>query len=177
MRDFITRHRPSPALAIAFLALLVALSGTAVALPGRNTVDSGDIKNHVIRNQDLRGNAVTGAKVRRNSLTGGDVRGLGGGDVNADSLTGEDINEGTLGQVPQAATAAAVNGITRPPQITAAVGQIAGDRDQGSVDPLARVHGHGRRQHRGGDADDHERLERGGQLRDPGRHGRRPRSG
>ncbi len=71
MRDFITRRRPSPALAIAFLALLVALSGTAVALPGRNTVDSGDIKNRAVRNQDLRGNAVTGAKVRRNSLTGG----------------------------------------------------------------------------------------------------------
>ena len=45
--------------------------------------------------------------------------------MNADSLTGEDINEGTLGQVPQAATAARrrVNGITRPPQVTVGVGQ------------------------------------------------------
>ena len=175
MRDFITRHRPSPALAIAFLALLVALSGTAVALPGRNTVDSGDIKNQVIRSLDLRGNAVTGAKVRRNSLTGADVRNLGGGDVNADSLTGEDINEGTLGQVPQAATAAAVNGITRPPQITVGVGQTQVIATKGPL-TLSLVHGHPRR-HRGDDADDHERLERGGQLRDPGRHGGRPRSG
>ena len=176
MRDFITRHRPSPALAIAFLALLVALSGTAVALPGRNTVDSGDIKNQVIRSLDLRGNAVTGAKVRRNSLTGADVRNLGGGDVNADSLTGEDINEGTLGQVPQAATAAAVNGITRPPQITVGVGQTQVIATKGPL-TLSLVCTDTRRRHRGADADDHERLERGGQLRDPGRHGGRPRSG
>jgi len=31
-------------MAVAFLALLAALCGTAVALPGRNTVDSGDIR-------------------------------------------------------------------------------------------------------------------------------------
>ncbi len=45
MRDFLAR-RPSPAMAVAFVALLAALSGTAIALPGTNTVDSGDIKNN-----------------------------------------------------------------------------------------------------------------------------------
>ncbi len=76
--------------------------------------------------------------------------------MNADSLTGEDINEGTLGQVPQApgataATAGAVNGITRPPQVTVGVGQTQVIATQGSVDALARLHGHRRRQHRGAD--------------------------
>ena len=122
MRELLARRRPSPATVIAFIALLVALSGTAVALPGRNTVDSGDIKNRVIRNQDLRDNAVTGAKVRGNSLTGSDVRSLGGGDVNDNALTGNDIDEASLGQVPQAASAGAVNGITRVPQVTIPVG-------------------------------------------------------
>ena len=87
MRDFLAR-RPSPAMAVAFVALLAALSGTAIALPGTNTVDSGDIKNSTVRSKD----------VRNNNLKGTDVRN--------DSLTGSDINEGTLGQVPSAANAA-----------------------------------------------------------------------
>jgi hypothetical protein len=76
---------PSPGAGIAFLALLIALCGTAVALPGKNTVERNDIKR----------NAVTGAKVKNESLTGKDVKGL----------TGRDIDESTLGQVPSAATA------------------------------------------------------------------------
>ena len=86
MRKFLA-SRPSPAMAVAFVALLAALSGTAIALPGKNTVDSGDIKNGQVKGKDIRGNAVTGAKVK------------------ADSLTGSDINESTLGQVPSANSA------------------------------------------------------------------------
>ena len=37
----ILRHRPSPAMVVAFIALSVALAGTATALPGRNTVKKG----------------------------------------------------------------------------------------------------------------------------------------
>jgi hypothetical protein len=127
MREFLRRRRPSPATPIAFIALLAALSGTAVALPGRNTVDSGDIKNGVVRNKDLRSNAVTGAKVKTNSLSGSDVQNLGGGDINSNSVTGEDIDESTLGAVPQAANAAqagTVNGVTPVPTVTAAPGEI-----------------------------------------------------
>jgi hypothetical protein len=127
MLDFLKRHRPSPALVLAFIALLVALSGTAVGLPGRGSVDSGDIKDRVIRNKDLRSNAVTGSKVKGNSLTGSDVQNLGGADINSNSVTGEDIDEGTLGAVPQAANAAqagTVNGVTPVPVVTAAPGEI-----------------------------------------------------
>ena len=49
MREFLTSRRPTPAMAVAFVALLAALSGTAVALPGTNSVDSGDIKNKRLR--------------------------------------------------------------------------------------------------------------------------------
>jgi hypothetical protein len=44
MRNFLA-SRPSPTMALAFIALPAALSGTAIALPGTDTVDSGDIKN------------------------------------------------------------------------------------------------------------------------------------
>lgn len=89
--------RPSPAMAVAFIALLAALSGTAIALPGTNSVDSGDIKNNTVRSKDIRNNNVKSGDVRNGTLTGTDVR--------DNSLTGADINESTLGQVPSANTA------------------------------------------------------------------------
>ena len=100
MRDFLAR-RPSPAMAVAFVALLAALSGTAVALPGTNSVDSGDIKNGQVKTKDIKNNDVRSGDVRNSTLTGGDV--------SNDSLTGADINEGTLGQVPSATTANSAN--------------------------------------------------------------------
>ena len=38
------RSNSTPAMGVAFVALLVALSGTAIALPGKNKVDKNDIK-------------------------------------------------------------------------------------------------------------------------------------
>ena len=67
-------RRPSHATIVAYLALFVALGGTAaVALPGNNSVDSGDIKN----------NAVCGKDVDEKSLKGvlscpGKMRGRAG---------------------------------------------------------------------------------------------------
>jgi hypothetical protein len=90
-------RRPSPAMAVAFIALLAALSGTAVALPGKNTVDSGDIKNGQVKTKDIRNNAVTTKKVKNNNLRSNDIRN--------NTLTGNDINEGSLGQVPSANSA------------------------------------------------------------------------
>jgi hypothetical protein len=93
--------RPSPAMAVAFIALLAALSGTAVALPGKNTVDSGDLKKNAVKAADIARNAVTAPKIRNGAVNGGKVRN--------DSLTGTDINESTLGQVPSANTANSAN--------------------------------------------------------------------
>jgi hypothetical protein len=90
-------RRPTPAMAVAFIALLAALSGTAVALPGTNTVDSGDIKRGAVKRSDIGRNAVNGSKI-----ASGAVR---SSDVGNDSLTGTDVNESTLGEVPSASTA------------------------------------------------------------------------
>jgi hypothetical protein len=76
---------------VAFVALLLALCGTAIALPGRNTVDSGDIKKSGVRSGDIAKNAVTGSKVKNNSLKGADVL------------------ESSLGTVPSAASAGSAN--------------------------------------------------------------------
>jgi hypothetical protein len=101
MRDLLASRKPSPAMAVAFVALLAALSGTAIALPGTNTVNSGDIVNNTIRSKDVRNGTVRGKDIKN-----GSVKSL---DVGDDSLTGTDIDESTLGQVPSANTANSAN--------------------------------------------------------------------
>ena len=100
MREFLASRRPTPAMAVAFIALLAALSGTAVALPGKNTVDSADIKNKQVKDKDLANNAVTAGRSRTAHPCA---------DIGNDSLTGTDVNEATLGQVPSANTANTAN--------------------------------------------------------------------
>jgi hypothetical protein len=102
-RSSSTPRRPSPALAVAFVALLAALSGTAVALPGVNTVDSGDIRNRQVKAKDIGRNAVTSPKIKNGAVTSADAKNEG--------LTGRDINEGTLAQVPSAASAGVANSL------------------------------------------------------------------
>jgi hypothetical protein len=65
------RPRISPSFAIALLALLVALSGTAyaaVVLP-KNSVGSKQIKKSAVKSSDVRNDALTGADVRESTLT------------------------------------------------------------------------------------------------------------
>jgi hypothetical protein len=76
--------RPSPALIVALLALVVAMSGAAIALPGKRTVDSGDIKRNAVRSKHIQAKAVQGS------------------DVQADALKGKQVFEDKLGAVPEA---------------------------------------------------------------------------
>jgi hypothetical protein len=101
MRQYFAGRRPSPAMAVAFAALLAALSGTAVALPGKNTVDSGDIKKNAVRSADIKNGAAGTKDIKNNDVRSGDVRN--------NTLTGADINESTLGQVPSAGSANTAN--------------------------------------------------------------------
>jgi hypothetical protein len=106
----IKRFQPSPAFVLAMIALLVAMSGTAVAAGlAVNSVKSKHIVNGAVKQQDLGADAVRGEKVKDGSLSGLDlldnsVAGtdvqdatLTGTDVQDDSLTGADIQEQTLG--------------------------------------------------------------------------------
>jgi hypothetical protein len=60
-------------MAVAFLALFLVLSGSAVALKGHNKVFSDDITNGQVKSADIRNNGVRGKDVRNNTLTGSDV--------------------------------------------------------------------------------------------------------
>ena len=53
------------------LALFFAIGGgtAAIALKGKNRVDSGDIRNGAVKTRDLGNNAATGAKVNESTLT------------------------------------------------------------------------------------------------------------
>jgi hypothetical protein len=76
----ILRHRPSPAMVVACIALAVALGGTsyaAIKLPANS-----------VGTKQLKKNAVTSRKVKDNAIRGADV------------------NESSLAQVPSAANAA-----------------------------------------------------------------------
>lgn len=73
---------------LGLLAIFIVLGGTAIALPGKNKVNSGDIKQGQVRTLDLHRNAVTKSKLHANAVTGAKVR--------DDSLTGRDIDESSL---------------------------------------------------------------------------------
>lgn len=83
--------------AVAYVALFFALSGSAYALQGKNSVDSGDIRNGQVKTRDVANDTGKGA-----------LRGI---DVASDTLTGSDIDEGSLGRVPSAQNAETLNGL------------------------------------------------------------------
>jgi hypothetical protein len=88
VRSSAARHRPTPAMAVAMLALFVAMGGTgyaAVAVTGRNVVNS----------------SLTGRDVKDESLTGRDVRLLTGRDVTDGSLLAADFAADQLSAGPK----------------------------------------------------------------------------
>jgi hypothetical protein len=105
---------PSPAMAVAFVALLAALTGTAVALPGSNNVTSGDIRSGAVTSSDIRNNSIRGGDVRQNTLTGGDV------------------SEGSLGTVPRASSAGFAG-------FAGSAGTASRANSSGSADALGQV--------------------------------------
>lgn len=92
MKGLLSR-RPSPALVVAVIALVVAMAGTGYAafkLP-KNSVGTKQIKNKAVNTAKLKKDAVTGAKVKDQSLSGSDIK------------------LDTLGTVPSANTANTAN--------------------------------------------------------------------
>ena len=64
-------RRPSPAMVVACIALLVALSGTGMAAAtqlGRNSVGTPQLRDSAVTNPKIRNNAVNSAKVAARSL-------------------------------------------------------------------------------------------------------------
>ena len=64
-------RRPSPAMVVACLALLVALGGTSVAAAtqlAKNSVGTAQLKNGAVSNPKIKNNAINSAKVASKSL-------------------------------------------------------------------------------------------------------------
>jgi hypothetical protein len=98
----IMKGRPSPAMVVAFVALCVALAGTASALPGKNRVKKDDIARAAVRTQHIYKNAVRSKHIRARNVTRSKIarRAINSDLVGKDALTGENIVESSLSTVP-----------------------------------------------------------------------------
>jgi hypothetical protein len=93
------RHtlRPSPAMIVAILALFIALGGTGFAALSRHSVGTKQLKNSAVTSSKIRKHAVTRKKIARNAVDEAAVA--------TDAITGRNVNEATLAEVPRAAVA------------------------------------------------------------------------
>ncbi len=89
-------RRPSPATAIASIALFVSLGGVSYGV-ATGSIDSREIKNGAVSTKDLKNNDVRSGDIRRGTVNSSDVR--------DNSLTGADVVESSLGTVPSASSA------------------------------------------------------------------------
>lgn len=95
----IQRLRRSAPTVLSAAALFIAIGGTAVALPGKSTVNSGDIKDNQVKTIDLKdGKAVSGDDVIDESLSGTDLLdgSIAGADVTDGTLESADVKDDTL---------------------------------------------------------------------------------
>jgi hypothetical protein len=89
MRRLISR-RPSPAMVVAFIALMAALAPSAAALKGVNLVSSNDIITGAVKKSEAGRDSVGPNEAREDTDSAG-------------GFTGQQIKEETLGIVPNAA--------------------------------------------------------------------------
>ncbi|MDX6628164.1 MAG: hypothetical protein QOH00_410 [Gaiellales bacterium] len=97
---------PSPAMGVALIALVVALSGTTYAAVRigtaqikANAITSAKIRNGQVRNVDLARNSVVTAKIVAGAVSGLQIRdaGVGNADLANDAVTGAKIRGGAVG--------------------------------------------------------------------------------
>jgi hypothetical protein len=91
--------RPSHATVVAYVALFVALAGSAYAgtqLP-KNSVGPKQLKKNAVTTAKIKAGAVTEPKIANAAVTGPKIA--------DNAVTGAKVDESSLGQVPSAATA------------------------------------------------------------------------
>jgi hypothetical protein len=118
-------------MAVAFVALIAALSGTAAALPGKNSVKSDDIKNGQVKNKDLAKNAVTSTKVKDGVLLAKDFK-AGELPAGAKGAQGAKGDKGDKGDTGDAGTAVAYATLTSTGVVVTAKSK---NITQANVDP------------------------------------------
>ena len=129
MRGLEKRRLPSPAMIVGCVALIAALGGTAVALPGKNKVDKNDLKKNVVGTKNLKKNVVTTNKIRSGAVTN---KSLADG-----AVTSGRIADGTVAAVD-------LNGAARSPRAYAFVqgsNNVDDNRSRGITDAMVVVEG------------------------------------
>ena len=101
MLDRFKKRRPSHSTVVAYLALFFALGGGAAYAAAQ--IGSEDIQNRAVLSRHIDNGQVKRADIRRNAVNGSRV--------GRDSLTGREIRESTLGEVPTAADAELLDGL------------------------------------------------------------------
>ncbi|MCW2968036.1 MAG: hypothetical protein JWM71_1808 [Solirubrobacteraceae bacterium] len=82
-------RRPSPALVISIVALIVALSGTAVAASHLLITSSSQVKNRSLTGLDIRKGSITGTEIKKGSLSASVLKkGVSGSSVSGGSASG-----------------------------------------------------------------------------------------
>jgi hypothetical protein len=95
----LSRFRPSPAMGVALIALFLSIGGIGYAAA---TIGSNDIKKNAVKSRHIKN-----GQVKKKDIHGGAVA---SGAVLDNSLTGADIDESTLGEVPSAGNAERLGG-------------------------------------------------------------------
>jgi hypothetical protein len=117
-------RRPSPALVVSIISLVVAMGGAgyaAVKLP-KGSVGNKQLKSRAVTTKKIKDGAVTTKKLKRGAVTDAKIA--------SQTITGGKIKLGTLGTVPSANQANSANSAN-----TAASATIAG-----SAQPAAFAH-------------------------------------
>ncbi len=103
MKGLLAR-RPSPSMVVALIALICALTGTAWAALGKNSVGTKQLKSSAVTTAKIKKEAVTSKKVKKHSLTG------------------KNIDLTKLGTVPSATTAVNANNAAHADSASTAAG-------------------------------------------------------
>jgi hypothetical protein len=94
-------YRPTPAFAVAIVALFVSLGGVSYGF-ATGSIDSREVKNKSLRGKDLRANTITAREIKRRSLDGTDIK---INRVGGNAVKEEVLESGKIGKVPSAGSA------------------------------------------------------------------------
>jgi hypothetical protein len=88
-------------------AILIAFGGTAVALPGKSTVDSGDIKNSSVKSVDVKDNSLRSVDLADGSVAAADIASdaITGAQIATDAVRAAEIAADAVGATEIAADA------------------------------------------------------------------------
>jgi hypothetical protein len=90
--------RPSTGTVLGVLALVLALGGTAIGLPGKRNVDRNDLKKNVVKSSNVVNDAITGADVGPGAIGAAEVAdgAIGGAKIADGAIGGSEIADGAV---------------------------------------------------------------------------------